>query len=339
MPLPIRLPGILRWFQVTERHVEEIAPVQYACETVASVNRELQQLTSLHAAEPRRNLNPFSMRLQGVIDACVMGGIAKYQEAFFNPEFLSSQPSHLEHVLQLRQAIVEQVKILEAGLVVHGKLAPAEVQPLHKRLVECFASMKQRLKDWGLGFPSPETAVRYATPGTPGTPGHGNLHRRADSDAGVEYSPSKTLHNTSISGLPGRRTPQPAQRSLTIGGSVEGGTSSNRSSSSGSSLYGQLTSMGDEGACSDEEDLYCKPSEILEKLQAAAVLNGRGRGTTPTPPVASGSTPRWVLWDRGNPKVCFYLQLIHLIFSDHPLPVGPSLLVGQMNTYSSHLHP
>jgi len=61
-----RLPGILRWFEVIEKHVEEIPPIQYACETVAAVNRELQQLTSLHAAEPRRNINPFSMRLQGV---------------------------------------------------------------------------------------------------------------------------------------------------------------------------------------------------------------------------------------------------------------------------------
>ena len=62
-----RLPGILRWFEVIEKHVEEIPPIQYACETVAAVNRELQHLTSLHAAEPRRNINPFSMRLQGVL--------------------------------------------------------------------------------------------------------------------------------------------------------------------------------------------------------------------------------------------------------------------------------
>ena len=73
------LPGILRWFQVVEQRTQEIPPVQYACETVTAVNKELQQLALLYKAEPRRNINPFTMRLQGVIDANVMGGIAKYQ--------------------------------------------------------------------------------------------------------------------------------------------------------------------------------------------------------------------------------------------------------------------
>lgn len=274
---------------MADRHVEEIPPVQYARETVLSVNRELQQLTCLHAAEPRRNINPFTMRLQGVIDACVMGGIAKYQEAFFNSEFLASQPTHLEHVLQLRQAIVEQVRLLEAGLTLHGKLAPPEVQPLHARLVECLAGMKQRLRDWG--FPSPEAGLRHASTSTQNLIAH--HHRRADSDAGIEYSPSKVLLNTSLPNLPDRRTPQPAQRSLTISG---GGISSNRSSSSSSSLYGHLTSIGDDAGCSDEEDLYCKPSEILEKLQAAAALNGRSGGATPTPSISQTTTPRLVFY-------------------------------------------
>ena len=272
-----RLPGILRWFQVVERHVEEIAPVQYACETVLSVNRELQQLASLHAAEPRRNINPFSMRLQGVIDACVMGGIAKYQEAFFNSDFLANHPGHLEHVLQLRQCIVEQMRILDAGLTLHGKLAPPEVQPLHKRLVECLAQMKQRLKEWG--FPSPDAGARYANSHGPSS----LAHRRADSDAGIEYSPAKLnssnpLLNTSLPIVPDRIK---TQRSLTTGG----GPPSNRSSSSSSSLYGHLT-LGGEAGSDDEEDLYCKPSEILEKLQAA----NNAITSSPVQPIYSTST-------------------------------------------------
>lgn len=282
---------------MVDRHVEEIAPVQYACETVMSVNRELQQLASLYAAEPRRNINPFSMRLQGVIDACVMGGIAKYQEAFFNSDFLVSHPTHLEHVLQLRQCIVEQVRILEAGLTLHGKLAPPEVQPLHKRLVDCLAQMKQRLKEWG--FPSPDTGARYANSQTPTALGH--HHRRADSDAGIEYSPAKlnssnALLNASLSMASDRVR---AQRSLMAGG----GPPSNRSSSSSSSLYGHLT-VGEVGS-EDEEDLYCKPSEILEKLQAAntaaSVPLQPVHSTNSTTPRSAGSvatvsrakSPRW----------------------------------------------
>ena len=271
---------------MVDRHIEEIAPVQYACETVLSVNRELQQLASLHAAEPRRNINPFSMRLQGVIDACVMGGIAKYQEAFFNTEFLASQPGHLEHVLQLRQCIVEQVRILEAALTLHGKLAPPEVQPLHKRLVECLMQMKQRLKEWG--FPSPDAGTRYANSNShgPAALAH-HHHRRADSDAGIEYStqakPNNNNHallNNSLPVVPDRPK---VQRSLTAAGPP-----SNRSSSSSSSLYGHLT-VGEVGS-EDEEDLYCKPSEILEKLQAANLL----ATSSPAQPAtySSSTTPR-----------------------------------------------
>ena len=216
------------------------------------------------------------MRLQGVIDACVMGGVAKYQEAFFNGEFISCHPANREHVLQLRQSIVEQMRVLEAGLALHGKLAPAEVQPLHKRLVECLSQMKQRMKEWG--FPSPEVMMRF---NSLGNVSHLHHHRRAESDASIEYSHGKI--NNSLSG-PDRK-PLVGQRALTIVNTSNAGPPSNRSSSSGSSLYGPLTS-GEAGS-DDEENLYCKPSEILEKLQATSC-------STPPPSVrtsASSTTP------------------------------------------------
>lgn len=58
------LPGILRWFEVTKRKVEEIPPVRFACETMESVNAELRQLIFYHSNEPGLNINPLSMRLQ-----------------------------------------------------------------------------------------------------------------------------------------------------------------------------------------------------------------------------------------------------------------------------------
>lgn len=58
------LPGILRWFEVVEKTVEEVAPIQFACETMESVNKELNQLVNQYTAEPKRNINPLSMRLQ-----------------------------------------------------------------------------------------------------------------------------------------------------------------------------------------------------------------------------------------------------------------------------------
>lgn len=140
-----KLPGILRWFEVIEKRSELLAPVQYACETMLSVERELRRLVAQYTAEPHRNINPFSMRLQGIIDANVMGGITKYQEAFLTPEFARQNPEIVPHVNRLKGLILDQMSVLEAGLNLHGQIAPAGVQPLHKRLHERFTQLKQNL--------------------------------------------------------------------------------------------------------------------------------------------------------------------------------------------------
>ncbi|XP_012533282.2 dedicator of cytokinesis protein 3 isoform X1 [Monomorium pharaonis] len=140
-----KLPGILRWFEVIEKRSELLAPVQYACETMQSVERELRRLVAQYTAEPHRNINPFSMRLQGIIDANVMGGITKYQEAFLTPEFARQNPEMVPHVNRLKGLILDQMSVLESGLVLHGQIAPAGVQPLHKRLIERFTQLKQGL--------------------------------------------------------------------------------------------------------------------------------------------------------------------------------------------------
>ena len=59
------LPGILRWFEVIEKKVEEIIPVRYACERIEDVNRQLRVLVNQYVVDPTgRNVNPLSMRLQ-----------------------------------------------------------------------------------------------------------------------------------------------------------------------------------------------------------------------------------------------------------------------------------
>ncbi|XP_073976678.1 dedicator of cytokinesis spg isoform X2 [Rhodnius prolixus] len=141
------LPGILRWFEVIETSVEEVPPVRYAAETVALVNRELSDVIAQYSTDGKRpNTNPLSMRLQGVIDANVMGGIAKYQDAFFTPEFIKAHPEWSHHIVRLMSLLHEQVAILESGLVVHGQLAPSNMQPLHQRLLERLGQLSAGLK-------------------------------------------------------------------------------------------------------------------------------------------------------------------------------------------------
>ncbi|XP_014603723.1 PREDICTED: dedicator of cytokinesis protein 3 isoform X1 [Polistes canadensis] len=140
-----KLPGILRWFEVIEKRSEILAPVQFACDTMQSVERELRRHIAQYTAEPHRNISPFSMRLQGILDATVMGGIMKYQEAFLTPEFARQNPDMVPHVNRLKNLILDQISVLESGMVLHGQLAPPGVQPLHKRLFERFTQLKQGL--------------------------------------------------------------------------------------------------------------------------------------------------------------------------------------------------
>lgn len=129
------------------RSTLELTPVEFACETMANVERELLDLIGQYRAEPAKNINPFSMRLQGCIDANVMGGISKYQAAFFSEEFARSAEgrSQLANVHRLRCLIADQVGVLETALELHGQLAPAGVQPLHQRLCERFGQLRDSL--------------------------------------------------------------------------------------------------------------------------------------------------------------------------------------------------
>nr|CAD7605379.1 unnamed protein product [Timema genevievae] len=217
------LPGILRWFEVVEKSVEEVAPVQYACETMDNVNKELRQLINTYTIDRKRNINPFSMRLQGIIDANVMGGITKYQQAFFVPEFTKLYPEFSDHVFRLKTLTLDQIEILNSALHLHGQLAPSGVQPLHRRLQERFAQLKQGLRDLSL-----------------------NPRGR-----GKSQDTAASIINTPLPPLPVEKKQTPSNRS-----------------SGGSSAYGHTLTGEDPGA--DDEDIYSKPMELLERMNGVS---------------------------------------------------------------------
>ena len=77
-----KLPGILRWLPVTSRQTVVLSPLEVAVDTMQSKNAQLKTVISEHNANhiPGQSINPLTMPLNGVIDAAVNGGIAKYQE-------------------------------------------------------------------------------------------------------------------------------------------------------------------------------------------------------------------------------------------------------------------
>uniref|UniRef100_A0A7N6B6K4 Dedicator of cytokinesis 3 n=1 Tax=Anabas testudineus TaxID=64144 RepID=A0A7N6B6K4_ANATE len=140
------LPGISRWAEVERREVVEVSPLENAIYVVDNKTQELRTLISQYQHRQHHgNINPLSMCLNGVIDAAVNGGIARYQEAFFDKDYISSHPEDTERITHLKDLMQEQVHILGVGLAVHEKLVHPEMRPLHKKLVDQFHMMRAGL--------------------------------------------------------------------------------------------------------------------------------------------------------------------------------------------------
>uniref|UniRef100_A0A673X857 Dedicator of cytokinesis 3 n=1 Tax=Salmo trutta TaxID=8032 RepID=A0A673X857_SALTR len=144
--LTLPLPGISRWFEVDKRELVEVSPLENAIYVVENKNHELRTLISQYQHKQLHgNINLLSMCLNGVIDAAVNGGIARYQEAFFDKEYISSHPEDTEKITALKDLMQEQVYILGVGLAVHDKLVHPEMRPLHKKLIDQFQMMRSSL--------------------------------------------------------------------------------------------------------------------------------------------------------------------------------------------------
>nr|XP_058959333.1 dedicator of cytokinesis protein 1-like [Pocillopora verrucosa] len=135
-------PGILCWFEATSIETEELSPVQNALETMESANKQLRALIGRHNVDPNLNINPLSMKLGGIIDAAVMGGVSNYEKAFLTPEYIKQNPDYAPYVEKLKELIVDQVEILEEGMVLHGSRVSADLKPFHENLEKRFKEMK-----------------------------------------------------------------------------------------------------------------------------------------------------------------------------------------------------
>uniref|UniRef100_A0A672JAK8 Dedicator of cytokinesis 4b n=1 Tax=Salarias fasciatus TaxID=181472 RepID=A0A672JAK8_SALFA len=139
------LPGISRWFEVEKRELVEVSPLENAIEVIENKNLQLRTLITQCQSRQMQNINPLTMCLNGVIDAAVNGGLARYQEAFFVKDYMMNHPEDGEKIGRLRELMFEQAHILEYGLAVHEKFVPQDMRPLHKKLVDQFHLMKSSL--------------------------------------------------------------------------------------------------------------------------------------------------------------------------------------------------
>ena len=142
-----QFPGILRWFPVTQSQVMELSPLENAIETMQNTYRELKNLVQEHlTSNSPVPLKPLSLKLNGIIDAAVMGGIAMYEKAFFSEEFRLAHPEEREKLVMLENLIAEQIPLLEVGIRLHDKKKSEDLKPLHDRLEVMFHQMKDHVE-------------------------------------------------------------------------------------------------------------------------------------------------------------------------------------------------
>lgn len=83
----------------------EISPLLNAVETVESKNKELDRIITNLSSDRTQSINPLSMILNGIIDAAVMGGIAKYEEV--RTHLPSLPPMNLISVINSVMGVVD----------------------------------------------------------------------------------------------------------------------------------------------------------------------------------------------------------------------------------------
>nr|XP_018917246.1 PREDICTED: dedicator of cytokinesis protein 1 isoform X2 [Bemisia tabaci] len=136
------LPGILRWFPVTSTDTFHISPLRNAIETMEHANKSLRDLVLAHTTDPSMPINTLSMKLNGIVDAAVMGGVNNYEKAFFIPEYMNAHPEDAPLISKLKDLMACQIPLLDVGVRIHGQRAPSSLQPFHQRLEQCFNDMK-----------------------------------------------------------------------------------------------------------------------------------------------------------------------------------------------------
>ncbi|XP_073447730.1 dedicator of cytokinesis protein 3 isoform X6 [Aquarana catesbeiana] len=257
------LPGISCWFEVQKRELVEVSPLENAIQVLTNKTQELRALiTQYQHHNLHGNINLLSMCLNGVIDAAVNGGITRYQEAFFDKEYMAQHPEDADKISQLKELMQEQVHVLGVGLAVHERCVHPEMRPLHKKLVDQFQVMRSSLYQLFLYAPQEFPTLEKMNPSCAPLP-RGNIllsHGALNNDS------LRLLH---------RHSP------LVVLGSVR------HSSSSLSSHTSSDTGTTPTAVDSENEDPYSMQMLLPHSLHAGSITNVSALSSSYTSPSSS----------------------------------------------------
>ena len=121
-------PCLLQRSEVSQAIVIEMSPIENAIVTVRTKSRQLKEFeqifsiqdsnhgrqhqslhSNLNVGPASRNVNTFTMALNGAVDAPVNGGVPMYRNAFLGDAYRVRYPDHIHLINMLQNSINEQV--------------------------------------------------------------------------------------------------------------------------------------------------------------------------------------------------------------------------------------
>lgn len=113
-----RFPTIVRRSKIVNSTISVVSPIENAVTAMENKNMELISLEKKYSAYIGRrssgstqniNINPFSMSLNGAVDAPVNGGVPLYKKAFLSKDYWDKNPDMRQWIHRLQAAIHQQV--------------------------------------------------------------------------------------------------------------------------------------------------------------------------------------------------------------------------------------
>ncbi|XP_021369195.1 dedicator of cytokinesis protein 4-like isoform X3 [Mizuhopecten yessoensis] len=150
MKTSYKFPGILQWYEVVSMETVTLNPLRTAIEAVEAACRELTiVIGDCHHNPNDDNIKHLSMLLNGMISANVMGGIPKYQEAFFSNDFAIEHPEETFLCPELKRCIKDQIRLLDQGLKQMRMAGHKDLAAMVNSLADILKGIKQSVEDKG----------------------------------------------------------------------------------------------------------------------------------------------------------------------------------------------
>ena len=138
-------PTIVKRSEVKQVSMVKLSPVENALNLLNQKINDLLDLELLFnvGKADQGTVTKLDLILSGSVDSPVNGGIPVYR-AFFNDRSLREDPNTSQKVLALELAFLDYAAALQRCLIIHGKVVPATLKPLHDNLMQLFQRNYER---------------------------------------------------------------------------------------------------------------------------------------------------------------------------------------------------